>query len=164
MIERFRQGAAFAVALAVVLWSPSTALADEKSDTSITAKGPGQCVVGTARIGHGSNGSNAFVQSLTGSYDRAGGTCLGSGYPKVAGNLRSRIVLQKKTGGNWGACRDSGVYANTTTSRYALVTKFWGVAPCGNGAYRAKSFNHSKWSGSFHGGHVISPNHSWPGG
>lgn len=139
----------------------ATAWADGPSDTKIVATGSGQCAVGTAQIGHGNTGPNAFAASLTGVY--ATPNC-SSPYYKVAGNIRTRAVLQKKSGGSWGSCRDTGIYVNAITNYFAFIQQGWGTVPCGNGAYRVKSFNHVKWNGSWHGGNVYSPNHSWPGG
>lgn len=161
-MRRGRRAAALVVAIGalVLTYVVASAWADDPSDTAIVAQGSGQCAAGTAQIGHGSTGSNAFALSLTGVYNAS----CSAAYNKVAGNIRARAVLQKKAGGDWGSCRDTGIYVNAVTNYFAFIQQGWGTEPCGGGAYRVKSFNHVKWDGDWHGGDVYSPSHSWPGG
>ena len=55
-----------------------------------------------------------------------------------AGELRSRVVIQRYGTGGWSTCRDTG-YAYNTVAAYGWVTGYdmGSAADCGSGSYRA---------------------------
>jgi hypothetical protein len=67
--------------------------------------------------------------------------------PQPAGELRSRIVIQRYGTGGWSTCRDSG-YAYNTVTAYGWVAglDMGASADCGTGSYRALGFG-SFWQG-----------------
>jgi hypothetical protein len=58
-----------------------------------------------------------------------------------AGELRSRIVVQRYGGSSWSSCRDSGYHYNLTTALGWVASIDMGsAADCGSGPYRAFGF------------------------
>jgi hypothetical protein len=70
-----------------------------------------------------------------------------------AGELRSRIVIQRYGSGGWGTCRDSGYYYNTTTSLgWVAGIDMGAAADCGTGSYRALGFGAFYQGGAWRAG------------
>lgn len=79
-------------------------------------------------------------------------------FPQPAGELRSRIVIQRYTTGGWSTCRDSGYSYNTGTA-YGWVAgiDMGASADCGSGAYRALGLGSFYQGGLWRGGSFYTP-------
>lgn len=81
--------------------------------------------------------------------------------PQPAGELRSRVVIQRYSGSGWSTCRDSGYSYNAWTT-YGWVNGIdMGVsADCGSGTYRALGFGAFYQGGLWRGGSFLTP-YAW---
>jgi hypothetical protein len=75
-----------------------------------------------------------------------------------AGELRTRIVVQRYGGGSWSTCRDSGYHYSTQPSGGWLAGLDMGsAADCGSGTYRALGFGAFYQGFLWRGGSLFSP-------
>jgi hypothetical protein len=74
-----------------------------------------------------------------------------------AGELRSRILIQRYNGG-WSTCRDTGYLYSTTSANGWLAGLRMGIAAdCGSGSYRAWGYGSFYQGGAWRGGSRITP-------
>ena len=74
-----------------------------------------------------------------------------------AGELRSRVVIQRYNGG-WSTCRDTGYHYSTLTTHGWLAGLDMGIAAdCGSGTYRAWGFGAFYQGGAWRSGSLLTP-------
>jgi hypothetical protein len=70
-----------------------------------------------------------------------------------AGELRSRVVIQRYGSAGWTTCRDSGYWYNVTTALgWVAGIDMGGAADCGSGSYRATGFGAFYQGGAWRAG------------
>jgi hypothetical protein len=75
-----------------------------------------------------------------------------------AGEIRSRLVLQRYGGSGWSTCRDSGYLYNTSTAFGWVAGLDMGAgADCGSGSYRAVGYGSFLQGGLWRGGMLYTP-------
>jgi hypothetical protein len=75
-----------------------------------------------------------------------------------AGELRSRVVVQRYGGAGWTTCRDSGYVYNTSTAFGWVAGIDMGVAAdCGAGSYRALGYGSYFQGGLWRSGLLYTP-------
>jgi hypothetical protein len=75
-----------------------------------------------------------------------------------AGELRSRVVVQRYGGAGWSTCRDSGYRYNTSTAfGWVAGIGMGGGADCGTGSYRAVGYSSYFQGGLWRGGTLYTP-------
>jgi hypothetical protein len=75
-----------------------------------------------------------------------------------AGELRSRVVIQRYGPSGWSTCRDTG-YAYNTVAAYGWLAGYdmGSTADCGSGTYRALGFGGFYQGGSWRTGGLTTP-------
>jgi hypothetical protein len=77
----------------------------------------------------------------------------GSRITQPAGELRSRVVIQRYTGSAWSTCRDSGyLYNSSATFGWVAGIDMGGASDCGSGSYRAIGYGGFYQGGSWRTG------------
>jgi hypothetical protein len=75
-----------------------------------------------------------------------------------AGEIRSRVVIQRYGSGTWSTCRDSGYWYNASTAYGWVAGVDMGNAPdCGSGSYRAVGFGAYFQGGLWRGSQSTTP-------
>ncbi len=75
-----------------------------------------------------------------------------------AGELRSRVVVQRYGGARWTTCRDTGYVYNTSTAFGWVAGIDMGAgADCGTGSYRAIGYGSFYQGGLWRGGLLYTP-------
>ena len=75
-----------------------------------------------------------------------------------AGEIRSRVVVQRYGGSGWTTCRDSGYVYNTSTAfGWVAGVDMGAAADCGAGSYRAVGYGSFFQSGLWRGGTLYTP-------
>jgi hypothetical protein len=82
----------------------------------------------------------------------------GTRIAQPAGELRSRIVLQRYGGAGWTTCRDSGyVYTPSAAFGWTAGVDMGTTADCGSGSYRALGYGSFYQGGAWRGGSFYAP-------
>lgn len=75
-----------------------------------------------------------------------------------AGELRSRVVVQRYGGAGWTTCRDTGYVYNTSTAfGWVAGIDMGASADCGTGSYRAIGYGSFYQGGLWRGGLLYTP-------
>lgn len=75
-----------------------------------------------------------------------------------AGEIRSRVVVQRYGGAGWTTCRDSGYVYNTSTAfGWVAGVDMGATADCGAGSYRAVGYGSFYQAGLWRGGSLYTP-------
>lgn len=81
-----------------------------------------------------------------------------SGYrvAQPAGELRSRVVVQRYTGSNWSICRDTGYLYNTSAAfGWVAGVDMGSASDCGSGSYRAVGYGAFYQGGGWRSGSFL---------
>jgi hypothetical protein len=82
----------------------------------------------------------------------------GTRFAQPAGELRSRIVIQRYSSVGWSTCRDSGyMYASSVAFGWVAGLDMGTSSDCGSGSYRAVGYGSFYQGGAWRGGAFYTP-------